>query len=138
MLEFLIDNILVTVGFQVSQHPFLIPMEMNCGPLLVDLFLYWYETEFIQKLLREKKKSLAVAFSSTFWYIDDNSSINNNQFHSYVDSKYPNELEIKDTTFTECSTSAFYLDILLKVDTTYKITIQLNDKRVDFNLPFPM
>jgi hypothetical protein len=28
---------------------------------------------------------------------------------------YPNELEIKDTT--ECSTSASYLDVLLKLDT---------------------
>jgi hypothetical protein len=44
-----------------------------------------------------------VAFNSTFRYIDDVLSINNNQFHSHVDSIYPNELEIKDTT--ESSTS---------------------------------
>jgi hypothetical protein len=31
-------------------------------------------------------------------------SINNNQFHSYIDLIYSNELEIKDTT--ECSTPA--------------------------------
>ena len=41
------------------------------------------------------------------------------------------ELEIKDTT--ECSTSASYLDVLLKLDTNGKITTQLYDKRDDFN-----
>jgi hypothetical protein len=58
-------------------------------------------------------------------------SINNSQFYSYVDSIYPNELEIKDTT--ECSTSASYLDVLLKLDTNGKITTQFYYKRNDFN-----
>jgi hypothetical protein len=87
--------------------------------------------EFIQKPLHEKKKSLAVAFNSTFWYINDVLSLNNDQFHSCVDSISPNELEIKDTT--ECSTSASYLDVLLKLDTYSKIMTQLDDKREDFN-----
>jgi hypothetical protein len=78
-----------------------------------------------------RKKSLAVAFNSTFRYIDDVFSVNNSQFHSYVDSIYPKELEIKDTT--ECSISASYLDVLLKLDTNGKITTQLYDKRDDFN-----
>jgi hypothetical protein len=60
-----------------------------------------FSCKFIQKLLYE----VAVAFNSTFRYIDDDVlSIKNNQFHSYVDSIYPNELDIKDTT--ECSTSS--------------------------------
>jgi hypothetical protein len=107
-----------------------IPMGTNCAPLLVDVFLYSYEAEFIQKLLHEKKKSLAVTFNLTFRY-NDVLSINDNQFHSYVDSIYPNEREIKDTT--ECSTSASYLDVLLKLDTNGKITTQLYDKWDDFN-----
>jgi hypothetical protein len=89
-----------------------------------------YEAEFIQKLLHEKKKSLAVVFNSTFRYIDDVLSINNRLFRSYVDSIYSNELEIKDTT--ECSTFASYLDVSLKLDTNGKITTQLYDKRDDF------
>jgi hypothetical protein len=68
-----------------------------------------------------------VAFSSTFRYIDNVLSINNNQFHKYVDSIYPNGLEIKDTA--ECSTSASDLDILLKLDTNGKLTTQLYDKQ---------
>jgi hypothetical protein len=126
MLEFLIDNIYVVVGGQVFQQSFGIPIGKNCARLLANLFLYSYGAEFIHKLLHEWK-TLVVAFISTFWYIDDVLSINNNQFHLYVDLIYPNELEIKDTT--ECSTSASYLDVLLKLDTNGKN----NDKRDDFN-----
>ena len=131
MLGFLIDNIFVVFGNQIFQQTVGIPMGTNCAPLLADLFLYSYEAEFIQKLLHEKNKSLAVAFNSTFRYIDDVLSINNDRFHSYVDSIYPSELEIKDTT--ESSTSASYLDVLLNIDSGGKLTTQLYDKRDDFN-----
>jgi hypothetical protein len=72
-----------------------------------------------------------VAFNSTFRYIDDVLSINNDRFHSYVDSIYPSELEIKDTI--ESSISASYLDGLMKIDAGEKLTAQLYDKRDDFN-----
>ena len=88
-------------------------MGTNCAPLLADLFLY--SADFIQKLLNQKKKKLAVSFNLTFRYIDDILSINNDNFHTYVNTIYPNELEIKD--ITESSTHASYLDILLSVDT---------------------
>jgi hypothetical protein len=61
------------------------------------------------------KKNLAVAFNSTFEYINDVSSISNNQFHKYVDSIYPNEFEMIYTT--ECSTCDWYLGILLELYT---------------------
>ena len=35
-----------------------IPMGTNCTPLLADLFLYSYENEFSDKLIKEGKKSL--------------------------------------------------------------------------------
>jgi hypothetical protein len=130
MLEFLIVNIFVVVGGQVFQESVEIPMGTNCAPLLVDLFLYSYEAEFIKKLQHEKKNIL---LWPSIRHFDDVLSINNNQFHTYVDSIYPNELEIKDTT--ECSTSAFHLEILLKMDTNGKLTTQLYDKRDDINFP---
>jgi hypothetical protein len=95
MLEFLIDDIFVVVGDQVFQT---VCWNSYCAPLLAHLFLYSYEAEFWQKLLHEKKRSFAVAFNWTFQYIDDFLSITNDYFHSFVNSIYPNELEIKDTT----------------------------------------
>jgi hypothetical protein len=131
MLEFLIDNIFVVFGDRVFQQSVGIPMDTNCAPLLADLFLYSYEAEFIQKLLNEKKKYLVVTFNSTFRYIDDVLYINNDQFHSYVDSIYPSGLEIKDTI--ESSTSASYMDVLLKMDSDGKLITQLYDKPDDFD-----
>ena len=131
ILGFLIESIFVDFGNQIFQQTVGIRMGTNCAPLLADLFLYSYEAEFIQELLHEKNKPLAVAFNSTFRYIDDILSINNDRFYSYVDSIYPSELEIKDTT--ESSTSASYLDVLLNINAGEKLTTQLYDKRDDFN-----
>jgi hypothetical protein len=78
-------------------------------------------------------KLLALTFSSTLRYIDYVLSINNEQFHSYIDSIYiyPGELEIKD--IKKSSTSATHLDVSLKIDTGGKLTTQLYDKWDDFN-----
>jgi hypothetical protein len=84
-----------------------------------------------KKLLHEKNNPLAVAFNSTFRYINEVLSINNDQFHSYVDSIYLSELEIKDTK--ESSTLASYLDVLLNKDAGRKRRTHLYDKRDDFS-----
>ena len=131
MLGFLIDNIYVVFGDHVFQQSVGIPMGTNCAPLLADLFLYSYEAEFVQKLLRDKNKKLAVSFNLTYRYIDDVLSINNHNFHNYVHLIYPNELERKDTT--ESDRSASYLDILLNIDSNGRLTTTLYDKRDDFN-----
>ena len=48
MFEFLVDNIFVVFAGKVFQQIIGIPMGTNCAPLLVDIFLYSYEAEFIQ------------------------------------------------------------------------------------------
>ena len=120
MLGFLVDNIYVVFGDQVFQQTVGIPMGTNCAPLLAHLFLYSYEAEFVQKLLRDNNKKLAVSFNHTFRYIDDVVCINNHNFHNHVHLIYPEELEIKDTT--ESDKSASYLDILLNIDSNGGLT----------------
>jgi hypothetical protein len=44
--EFLIDNIFVSFGGILFQQVVGIPMGTNCAPLLANLFLYSYESEF--------------------------------------------------------------------------------------------
>ena len=46
MVEFLIDNIFVKFGGCLFRQVIGIPMGTNCAPLLADLFLYSYESEF--------------------------------------------------------------------------------------------
>ena len=69
MLEFLVDNIFVVFAGKVFQQIVGIPMGTNCAPLLADIFLYSYETEFIQSLLSTGRKQLASRFNFTFRYI---------------------------------------------------------------------
>ena len=94
MLEFLIDNISVIVGGRVFQQTVAIPMGTNCAPLLTDLFLYSYEADFIQGILKKNEKKLDRSFHFTFRYIDDVPSLNNSKFGDFVDRIYPIELEI--------------------------------------------
>jgi hypothetical protein len=114
-------------------------MGTNCAPLLAGLFLYSYEAEFVQKLLRDNNKKLAVSFNHTFRYINDVLSTNNHNFHNYVHLIYPDELKITDTT--EYDKSASYIDILLNMNSNGRLTTSLYDKRDDFdfaivNFPF--
>ena len=111
MLEFLIDNIFVIFGGRVFQQTVGIPMGTNCAPLLADLFLYSYETDFIQEPLKKNEKKLDRSFNFTFRYIDDALSLNNSRFGDFVDRIYPIELDIKDTTDTDRCAS--YLDLHL-------------------------
>jgi hypothetical protein len=57
ILGFLNDKIFVTFGNNIFQQTVQIPIDTNCAPLLADLFIYCYETEFIQKLVHEKQTS---------------------------------------------------------------------------------
>ena len=101
--------------------------------LLPDLFLYSYEADFIQWLLKKNEGKLAQSFNFTFRYIDDVLSLNNSRFGDFVDHIYPIELEIKDTTDTD--TSASYIDLDLEINSEGRLRTKLYDKRDDFNFP---
>ena len=116
MIEFLrvIDNIFVESGGVIFQQVIGIPMGTNCAPLLADLFLYSYEAEFIQILIKSGKRHLAKSFCFTYRYIDDVLSIINPKLGNYIDDIYPAELEIKDTS--DADHRASYLDLDLSYD----------------------
>ena len=114
MLEFLIDNIFVIFGGRVFQQTVGMPMGTNCAPLPTDWFLYSYEADFIEGLLKKNEKKLGRSFNFMFRYIDDVLSLNNSRFGDFVDRIYPIELEIKNTIDTDRSAS--YLDLHLKID----------------------
>ena len=75
MTEFLVDNVYPRFGGQLFQQMVSILMGTNCAPLLADLFLYSYENELLDKLIKEGKRKLARKFSLSYFYIDDLISI---------------------------------------------------------------
>ena len=56
MTEYLVDNIFVRFGGQLFRQMVGIPMGTNCARLLADLFLYSYENEFLDKLIKGRQK----------------------------------------------------------------------------------
>ena len=88
MIEFLVDNIYVRFGGQLFRQMVGIPMGTNCAPLLADLFLYSYENEFLDKLIKEGKRKLARKFNLSYRYIDDLISFNNNRFKEFISDIY--------------------------------------------------
>ena len=130
MLEFLIDNIFVKFEGRIFPQVIGIPMCTSCAPLLADLFLYPYDTEFLQDLIKKKKIKEARSFNFTYRYIDDVLSINNPHFSDWLPLVYPPELEIKETTDT--ASSASFLDLYLEFDTNGQLITRNYDKRDDF------
>ena len=114
-------------------------MGTNCASLLADLFLYSYENEFLDKLIKEGKRKLARKFNLSYCYIDDLISFNNKRFKEFISDIYLKELTIFETT--ESTSVASYLDLLFIRDNSNNITTKLNDKHDTFgfhivNFPF--
>ena len=107
-----------------------IPMGTNCAPLLADLFLYSYENEFLDKLIKEGKRKLARKFNLSYRYTDDLISFNNTRFKEFISDIYPKELTISETT--ESTSVASYHDLLSIRDKNNNIMIKLCEKRVAF------
>ena len=127
MIESLVDNIYVRFGGQLFQQMDGIPMGTNCAPLLADLFLYSYENEFLDKLIKEGKSKLARKFNLSYRYIDELISFNNKRFKEFISTIYPKELTISETT--KSTLVASYLDLLFIRDNSTNITTKLYDKR---------
>ena len=108
-------------------------MGTNCAPLLADVFLYSYETDFVQGLLKKNEKKPARSFNFTYRYIDDVLSLNNSRFGDFIDRIYTIELETKDTTDTDRPVS--YLDLHLEIDSEGRLKTKPYDKRDDLNFP---
>ena len=69
MIEFLVDNKYVRFGGQLFRQMVGIPMGTNCAPLLADLFLYSYENEFLDKLIKESLIESSIYHTIILYYM---------------------------------------------------------------------
>ena len=128
-INWLIDNIYVVVGDQVFKQVIGIPMGTDCAPFLANLFLFSYESEWMDRQWKEKKYHRLKYFKFCHRYIDDLLSINNNnQLDNYVKEIYPEELSL---TCESSISSTPYLDLFLNI-VDEKIQYRLYDKRDAF------
>ena len=64
-LVYRLDNIFIRLGTKLYRQTIGIPMGTNCAPLVVDLFLFCYERDFMESLSRENRADIIEAFNST-------------------------------------------------------------------------
>ena len=122
MVEFLIDNIFVKFGGCLFRQVIWIPMGTNCASLLADLFLYSYESEFLDNMIRGGHRKLARSFNLFYWYIDDLIVFNNRKFRDYVKEIYPSQLTVeKANTFDDL---ANYLDSTFIIESNNRLLWQ--------------
>ena len=131
MIEFLIDNIFVQFGGCLFHQVIGIPMGTNCAPLLADLFLYSYENEFLDNMIRSGHRRLAKSFKLCYRYIDDLIVFNNKKFLDYLKEIYPSQLTVEKANKSDHL--ADYLDLTFIIDSGGKLSTRLYDKRDDFD-----
>ena len=88
-------------------------MGTNCAPLVADLFLFCYESDFMMSLSDDKQADVTDAFNNTSRYLDDILNINNVYFDNMVSQIYPLELQRKKAN--NFDTEAAFLDLHLSI-----------------------
>ena len=70
-LHYLLDNIFIRFGSKLYRQIVGFPMGTNCAPpLIVDLFLFCYERDFMLSLSNNNQTDIIKAFKSTSRYLD--------------------------------------------------------------------
>ena len=133
----LIDNIFVKSGGCLFHQVIRIPLGTNCAPLLDDLFLYSYESEFLDNMIRNGHRKLARSFNLCYQYTDDLIVFNNNKFGDYIKDIY--QLTVEKANTSDDLTN--YLDLTFIIGSNNRLYTKLYDKRDDFdfhivNFPF--
>ena len=80
-------------------------MGTNCASLVVGLFLFCYERDFMMSLSDDKQADIIDAFNTASRYLDDILNINNVYFANMVSQIYPSELQLNkaNTSYTEAT-----------------------------------
>ena len=104
-------------------------MGTDCAPLLVNLYLFYYEYNYMKNLMK-LDYGKALKFNFTARYIDDLLSLNNTLFINEIPNIYPQELVLNRTT--ESDVHVAYLDINISIKHNY-FTTNVFDKRDNFN-----
>ena len=121
-LHYLLDNIFIRFGSKLYSQIVGIPMDTNCAPLVADLFLFWYERDFMLSLSDNYQTDIIEAFNSTSRYLDVLLNIDNPYFEQMVGQIYPTELQLNKANSSD--TEAPFLDLNLSIS---------NGKWVDLN-----
>ena len=102
-------------------------------PLLADFFLYSYESECLDNMIRRSgHRKLARSFNLYYRYIDDLIVFNNRKFGDNVKEIYPSQLTVEKANTSD--DLANYLDLTSMIGSNSQFYTKLcHNKRDDFH-----
>ena len=127
------NNIYVKFRGKIYKQVIGIPMGCDCAPKVADLFLYWYEHDYISKAVTKPELlSMIHVLKYCSRYIDDLNVLNASEEICRIVCKeiYPEELSIERTNTDLMRSSFLDLDIFVRSEGFLK---KLYDKRQDFS-----
>lgn len=130
-IDYLIDNVYITVGEHIFRQTVGIPMGTDCAPFLANLYLYALEFNYLNDLMKHDIHT-ARKLSKSHRYIDDLLIFNSDGIMNEHKTKiYPKELILNNEN--EHEKHCTFLDINITVNRNKTITTNVYDKRDDFN-----
>ena len=105
-------------------------MGTNCASLVANLFLFYYERDFMLSLSDNNQADVIKAFKSTSRYLDDFLIIDNPYFEQMVGQMYPTEFQLNKANSFDIE--AHFLDVSLSL-TNDIASSKMHDKHGDFN-----
>jgi len=105
-------------------------MGTNCAPLLANLYLYAYESQWMDKVSRANIDRARI-FHLSFRYIDDLLSLDNPHADDFMgqDGPYPKDLKLNDTSDNKSYVNFLGMSILANSN---RFWCKLFDKRLSF------
>ena len=88
-------------------------MGTNCAPLVADLILFYYESDFILSLSDNNQTDIIEAFNSTSRYLDDLFNIDNPYFEQMAGQIYPTELQLNKANSSDTEAPFFFFGLEL-------------------------
>ena len=130
VLSYVIKNAYFQINNKVFQQVIGIPMGSDPAPFIANLFLYFYENKFLDKLKTEDLPR-ARRLRHVFRFIDDLIAMNDDdEFSKIYKEIYPEEMVLKPEN--EDPQSSSYLDLQIDVDENI-FDFKLFDKRDAFS-----
>ena len=129
-IRYLIENSYFMLGNMLFLQTIGIPMGVDPAPFFANLFLFFYESEWIKNKFKTNPEIVRFFFY-IFRFIDDLINLNgHNNFDKFYREIYPKELELKKENID--ITEASFLDLLITIDNN-KFKTKLFDKRNNFS-----
>ena len=134
-VRFLVSNTYLQAGDSLYRQKVGIPMGTNCAPGLANLFLFYYESAFISRLITERGVLAARHFRTSFRLIDDLLSVGNPELESALSvpfeegGLYPRAMQLGKTSAS--TTEAEFIGIHITQKGT-RFHLSVYDKRKSF------